>query len=80
LQSGAQGALVHEVVEQLVAVERYHGYSLQVTAQQLVVGLDVDLLERVADALQRRARLVAEVAARAAVEDEGAQSPRSPLA
>jgi hypothetical protein len=79
LQSGAQGGLVHEVVEQLLAVECNHRYPHQVAAQQLVVGLDVDLLERVADALQRGARVVAEVAARAAVEDEG-QSPRSPLA
>jgi hypothetical protein len=80
LQSSAQGGLVHEVVEQLLAVERNHRYSLQVAAQQLVVGLDVDLLEWVADALQRSARVVAQVAARPAVQDEGAQSPRSPLA
>jgi hypothetical protein len=80
LQSGAQGDLVHEVVEQLLAVERHHRYSLQVAAQQLVVGLDVDLLERVADPLQRGARVVAEMTARAAIEDEAGQSPRSPLA
>jgi hypothetical protein len=67
------------VVEQLVAVERYDRDSLEVAAQQLVIGLDVDLLERVADPLQGNARVVAQVAARAAVEDE-AQSPRSPLA
>jgi hypothetical protein len=79
LESRAQCDLVHEVVEQLLPVERHDRDSLQVAAQQLVVGLDVDLLERVADALQRGARVVAEVAARAAVEDEG-QSPRSPLA
>jgi hypothetical protein len=80
LQSSAQGGLVHEVVEQLLAVERNHRYSLQVAAQQLVVALDVDLLEWVADPLQRGARVVAEMAARPAVQNEGAQSPRSPLA
>ena len=79
MEAGAQGDLVHEVVEQLLAVERDDRDSLEVAAQQLVVGLDVDLLERVADSLQRGARVVAEVAALAAVEDEG-QSPRSPLA
>jgi len=79
LESRAQCDLVHEVVEQLLAVEGNDRDSLEVAAQQLVVGLDVDLLERVADALQRGARIVAEVAALAAVEDEG-QSPRSPLA
>jgi hypothetical protein len=67
------------VVEQLLPVERDDRDSLQVAAQQPVVGLDVDLVERMADALQRIARLVAEMAARAAVEDE-AQSRRSPLA
>jgi hypothetical protein len=80
LESRPQCDLVHEVVEHLLPVERHDRDSLQVAAQQLVVGLDVDLLERVADALQRGARVVAEVAARAAVEDEAAQSPRSPLA
>jgi hypothetical protein len=79
LESGAQGGLVHEVVEQLLSIERDDRDSLQVAAQHHVVGLDIDLVERMADALQRRARVVAEVAARAAVEDE-AQSPRSPLA
>jgi hypothetical protein len=80
LEPGAQGDLVHEVVEQLLAVERNDRDSLQVAAQQLVVAFDVDLLERVADAQQRGARVVAQVAARAPVEDEAAQSPRSPLA
>jgi hypothetical protein len=80
LQSGAQGLLVDEEVEQVLAVERDDGDPLQVTAQQLVVAFDVDLLERMADALQGGARVVAEVAARAAVENEAAQSPRSPLA
>ena len=79
MEQGAQGGLVHEVVEQLLSIERDDRDSLQVAAQQLIVGLDIDLVERMADALQRRARVVAEVAARSAVEDE-AQSPRSPLA
>jgi hypothetical protein len=79
LESGAQCDLVHEVVEQLLAVERDDRDSFQVAAQQIVVGLDVDLLERVADALQHGARVVAQVAAGPAVEDER-QSPRSPLA
>jgi hypothetical protein len=80
LEPGTQCDLVHEVVEQLLAVERDDRDPFQVAAQQLVVALDVDLLERVTDALQRGAGVVAEVAARAAVQDEGAQSPRSPLA
>ena len=80
MQSGAQGGLVDEVVEQLLAVERDHRDPLQVAAQEVVVGLDVDLFERVADALQDDACVVAQVAARAPVEDQSAQSARSPLA
>jgi hypothetical protein len=80
MQSDAQGGLVDEVVEQLVSVERDHRDPLQVAAQQVVVGLDVDLVERVADALQDRSRVVAQVAPGAAVEDQPAQSARSPLA
>jgi hypothetical protein len=80
LQSGAQGCLVHEVLEELMPVERDHRDPLQVAAQKLVVGLDVDLVERVADALQRGPRVVAQVAPGAAVEDKAAQSARSPLA
>jgi hypothetical protein len=80
LQSGAQGLLVHEEVEQLLAVEGDDRDPLQVTAQQLVVAFDVHLVERVADAQQGGARVVAQMAARAAVEDQRAQSPRSPLA
>jgi hypothetical protein len=79
LEPCAQGILVDEEVVELLAVERDDGDPLQIPAQQLVVALDVDLVERVADALQRGARVVAQVAARAAIEDE-AQSARSPLA
>ena len=79
MESRAQCDLVHEEVIELRSVECDDRDAFEVADQQRVVGLDVDLLERMADALQRRARVVAEVAARAAVEDE-AQSPRSPLA
>jgi hypothetical protein len=69
-QAQAQVCLVDEVLVDLLTVERHDGNPLQITAQQLVVGLDVDLLERVADAPQDPARVVAQVAALAAVEDE----------
>jgi hypothetical protein len=80
LEPCAQGILVDEEVVELLAVECDDRDPLQIPAQQLIVGLDVDLVERVADALKCGARVVAQVAARAAVEDEAAQSPRSPLA
>jgi hypothetical protein len=80
LQSSAQGGLVDEEVEELLAVQRDHRDPLQISAQQGVVGLDVDLRVGVPDAVQCGAGVVAEVASRAAVEDEVAQSGRSPLA
>jgi hypothetical protein len=79
LQSRTEGGLVDEEVRQLLTVERDHRDPLQVAAQEVVVGVDVDLLERVADALEGRAGVVAQVAARAGVEDERHTS-RSPLA
>jgi hypothetical protein len=69
-QAHAQVCLVDEVLVDLLTVERHNGNPLQITAQQLVVGLDVDLLERMADAPQDPARVVAQVAALPAVEDE----------
>ena len=80
MQSGAQGGVVDEEVEELLAVERDDRDPLHVAAQEVVVGLDVDLGVRVADAVQRGAGVVAQVASRPAVQDETAQSGRSPLA
>src|SRR5215211_5841691 len=80
LEPRTQGGLVDEEVEELLAVEGDDGDPLQIPAQQRVVGVDVDLLERMADAPQGGARVVAQVAARPAVEHESAHSPRSPLA
>src|SRR6185437_9393051 len=70
----------HEEVIELGSVEGDDRDALEVARQQRVVGLDVDLLERVADALEDGPRLVAQMAARAAVEDEAHGSSRSPLA
>jgi hypothetical protein len=75
-----QVGLVDEEVVELGSVERNDRDSLQVAGQQLVVAFDVDLLEGMADAVQYRAGVVAQVAARAAVEHEGHEKPRSPLA
>src|SRR6187200_2646426 len=68
LQARSQNPFVHEVLEQLLAVERHHRDPLQEPGVQGVVALDVDLAERRADPLQDRARVVAQMAAGAAVE------------
>jgi hypothetical protein len=68
------------VVEELLAVERDDRDALQIAAQEGVVGLDVDLGVGMADAVQRGAGVVAQMASRPAVEDQAAQSGRSPLA
>ena len=46
-----------EVVE-ILTVERHDGDALEITLQELIVGLDVDLLERHADPLEHDAGVV----------------------
>ena len=71
-QPQRQVRCVDEEVVQLLAVERDHRDALEVARVQLVVGLDVDVVERevllTAQSPQHVARLVAEVAARAPVD------------
>jgi hypothetical protein len=58
--------LWHEILEQLLAVERDDGNALEIRAMEVVVGGDVELaqLERNVggDAVERRASVLAEVA------------------
>jgi hypothetical protein len=72
-------SLVHEQVADLLAVEHDDRDPFQVATHQAIVALDVDLLEAMTDALKDPARVVAQMAAGAAVEHEAHRS-RSPLA
>ena len=74
VQASAQVGLVDEEVVELLAVQRDHGDALQVATVEGIVDGDVDLLEGRSDALQDGPRVVAQVAARAAVQDEAAQT------
>jgi hypothetical protein len=78
----SQHGLIDEVLEQLDAVEHDNRDPHQVGGVQRVVGLDVDLGERLADTLQDDPRLVAQMASATAIEDESLHyaSARSPEA
>jgi hypothetical protein len=66
---------VDEEVEEVLTVEQHDRDALQVAAVEIVVGLDVVLDEREREFVAQRGELdagvVAEVAARAAVEIDG---------
>ena len=69
-----QHVLVHDELEELVALHGDHGDALQVAPVQVRVGLDVDLPQPEGDAgphaLDGRAGVVAQVTAAAAVQDD----------
>src|SRR4051812_39781271 len=73
--SRSEVRFINEEVVELGAVERNHRDALEILAMQLRIGLDVDLGERMADAQEDLAGLVAEVAAVARVEDQPAHRP-----
>jgi hypothetical protein len=69
---GAHRIRVEAEVADLVAVDKDHGDAFEVIAQQALLGIDVDLGKAEAQAfreqlLEAGARLIAEVALRAAV-------------
>ena len=76
-----QSRLADEVLKQLDAVERDDRDALEVRGVQGVVGLDVDLVKRLPDRFEDRARVIAQVAAGTPVEHEPRRahaSARSP--
>jgi hypothetical protein len=79
-QKGTQRGFLYEVLEALLAVERDDRDALEIPRVQRVIGRDVDLLKWRADALEDDSRIVAEVTAGLAVEDELHASARSPEA
>jgi hypothetical protein len=68
-----------EVVE-LLAVELDDRDALEQATMKRRIGLDVALLERMPDALEDRAGIVAEVTIAATVEDQTAHRACSPVA
>ena len=66
----AQRGFIHEQLEMLDAIEEDDRDAFEIRGMQRIVGRDIDLGERRADALQDGARVVAQMAAGLAQEDE----------